>query len=130
MLHAQKHQRSLEDLLLAGQPTEMDSLPSKHPAGVAYVHEEEMREPEASTSANRSVLDGQHEDAPEYRVYKRRFFGLFQLVLLNIIVSWDWLTFSAVSTTASDYFSVPESTINWLSTGFLFAFVVVSPCVS
>ena len=25
----------------------------------------------------------------EYRVYKRRWFGLFQLVLLNIIVSWD-----------------------------------------
>lgn len=24
-----------------------------------------------------------------YRVYKRRFFGLVQLVLLNIIVSWD-----------------------------------------
>jgi hypothetical protein len=23
------------------------------------------------------------------RLYKRRFFGLFQLVLLNIIVSWD-----------------------------------------
>ena len=25
----------------------------------------------------------------EYRVYKRRFFGLTQLILLNIIVSWD-----------------------------------------
>lgn len=25
----------------------------------------------------------------QYRVYKRRWFGLFQLVLLNIIVSWD-----------------------------------------
>jgi FLVCR family MFS transporter 7 len=25
----------------------------------------------------------------EYKVYKRRWFGLFQLVLLNIIVSWD-----------------------------------------
>lgn len=25
----------------------------------------------------------------EFRVYKRRWFGLFQLVLLNIIVSWD-----------------------------------------
>ena len=24
-----------------------------------------------------------------YRVYKRRWFGLAQLVLLNIIVSWD-----------------------------------------
>ena len=25
----------------------------------------------------------------EYRVYKRRWFGLIQLVLLNIIISWD-----------------------------------------
>lgn len=25
----------------------------------------------------------------EYKVYRRRYFGLFQLVLLNIIVSWD-----------------------------------------
>lgn len=24
-----------------------------------------------------------------YKVYKRRFFGLAQLVLLNIVVSWD-----------------------------------------
>jgi hypothetical protein len=27
--------------------------------------------------------------APAYKVYKRRFLGLFQLVLLNIIISWD-----------------------------------------
>lgn len=26
---------------------------------------------------------------PAYRVYKRRFWGLAQLVLLNIVVSWD-----------------------------------------
>lgn len=25
----------------------------------------------------------------EYKVYKRRWFGLMQLVLLNIVVSWD-----------------------------------------
>jgi hypothetical protein len=25
----------------------------------------------------------------EYKVYKRRWFGLVQLVLLNIVVSWD-----------------------------------------
>lgn len=24
-----------------------------------------------------------------FRVYKRRFFGLLQLVLLNIVISWD-----------------------------------------
>lgn len=26
---------------------------------------------------------------PSYKVYKRRFWGLAQLVLLNIVVSWD-----------------------------------------
>ncbi|KAL2823922.1 major facilitator superfamily domain-containing protein [Aspergillus cavernicola] len=66
---------------------------------------------------------------PVYKLYKRRFWGLAQLVLLNIVVSWDWLTFSAVSTTAAEYFDVSESAINWLSTGYLFAFCVASPFV-
>ncbi|WWC72873.1 uncharacterized protein I206_106837 [Kwoniella pini CBS 10737] len=61
------------------------------------------------------------------KVYKRRFFSLIQLSLLNIIVSWCWLTFSAVSKTSSEYFNVNENDINWLSTGFLFAFVISSP---
>ncbi|KAI9664700.1 MAG: hypothetical protein M1821_006148 [Bathelium mastoideum] len=65
----------------------------------------------------------------EYRVYKRRWFGLIQLVLLNIIVSWDWLTFAAVSSTSAQYFDVSQGAINWLSTGFLFAFVALSPVV-
>lgn len=29
------------------------------------------------------------ERATEYRTYRRRWFGLAQLTLLNIIVSWD-----------------------------------------
>ncbi|GAD97082.1 hypothetical protein AN5596.2 [Paecilomyces variotii No. 5] len=65
--------------------------------------------------------------AGEYRVYKRRFLGLIQLVLLNIVVSWDWLTFSAISTTSAEYFQVSEGAINWMSTAFLFAFCFVSP---
>ncbi|KAF1977609.1 MFS general substrate transporter [Bimuria novae-zelandiae CBS 107.79] len=64
-----------------------------------------------------------------FKVYKRRWFGLAQLVLLNIVVSWDWLTFAPVSTTAAEYFNVSESAINWLSTAFLFAFVAISPAV-
>lgn len=68
-------------------------------------------------------------ESPQYRVYKRRFFGLAQLVLLNIIVSWDWLTFSPVSNLAAEWFDVSESAINWMSTGFLFAFTAVSPVV-
>ncbi|CAN9429364.1 unnamed protein product [Alternaria alternata] len=62
-----------------------------------------------------------------YKVYKRRWIGLGQLVLLNIVVSWDWLTFAPISTTSSQYFNVLESTINWLSTAFLFAFAVSTP---
>ncbi|PVH99000.1 MFS general substrate transporter [Periconia macrospinosa] len=64
-----------------------------------------------------------------YKVYKRRWFGLAQLVLLNIVISWDWLTFAPVSTTAAAYFDVSETAINWLSTGFLFSFVVMTPVV-
>jgi FLVCR family MFS transporter 7 len=94
---------------------------------------------ELPTSDHRDSLTGLRSDTPgdverhdvdtTYRVYKVRFFGLAQLVLLNIVVSWDWLTFSAVSTTSAQYFRVSESAINWLSTGFLFAFVAVSPLV-
>ena len=39
----------------------------------------------------------------------------------------QWLSFSASSTTVAQFYNVSESDINWLSTGFLFAFVVVSP---
>jgi len=70
-----------------------------------------------------------HPATPPSHVYRRRFLGLAQLSLLNLVVSWDWLTFAAVSTTSAEYFGVSESAINWLSTGFLFAFVAASPLV-
>ncbi len=62
-----------------------------------------------------------------YKVYKRRFFGLAQLVLLNIVVSWDWIAFAPVSSTSARYFGVSEASINWVSTAFLFAFCVATP---
>ncbi|EXJ70772.1 uncharacterized protein A1O5_05762 [Cladophialophora psammophila CBS 110553] len=63
----------------------------------------------------------------EYKVYKRRFFGLAQLVLLNIVVSWDWIAFAPVSKTSAKYFDTSETNINWVSTAFLFAFCVTTP---
>lgn len=36
--------------------------------------------------ADASVAEGQTH---EYRTYKRRWFGLVQLTLMNLIVSWD-----------------------------------------
>ncbi|KAK0617330.1 major facilitator superfamily domain-containing protein [Immersiella caudata] len=65
----------------------------------------------------------------EYKVYKRRWFGLVQLVLLNIMASWSWLTFSPVATHSARYFGTDETTVNWLSTAFVFANAAVSPIV-
>jgi len=62
-----------------------------------------------------------------YKVYKRRFFGLAQLVLLNIVVSWDWIAFAPVSSTSAQYFHTTETNINWVSTAFLFAFCITTP---
>lgn len=38
---------------------------------------------------NMSTSDAESGTRPVYKVYKRRFWGLAQLVLLNIVVSWD-----------------------------------------
>ena len=43
---------------------------------------------ELLTTPNSRVRDDDDLDVT-YRVYRRRWFGLAQLVLLNIIVSWD-----------------------------------------
>lgn len=49
------------------------------------VHIEQLR----TQSSGEQTGDVEVHDATVYRTYKRRWFGLLQLVLLNIIVSWD-----------------------------------------
>ena len=44
--------------------------------------------PTATTRGTESELLGSNSDT-QFKVYKRRWFGLIQLVLLNIVVSWD-----------------------------------------
>lgn len=41
------------------------------------------------TTRGEAGLEEVRGDGVAYKVYKRRWFGLVQLVLLNIIVSWD-----------------------------------------
>ena len=47
---------------------------------------ERVMSQEVENAAAGSVIEG---EVTGYRVYKRRWFGLLQLTLLNIIVSWD-----------------------------------------
>ena len=44
--------------------------------------------PTATTRGAEDELLGGNS-ATQFRVYKRRWFGLIQLILLNIVVSWD-----------------------------------------
>ncbi|KAJ4404736.1 hypothetical protein N0V91_005686 [Didymella pomorum] len=113
--------------------------------GTAQVEEDVYENPQGSSSrvadengASTEVSRGMFRRRPKpkqtyshthFKVYKRRWLGLAQLVLLNIVVSWDWLTFAPVSTSAATYFDVSETAINWLSTGFLFSFAVAAPLV-
>ncbi|KAH8812009.1 major facilitator superfamily domain-containing protein [Xylogone sp. PMI_703] len=80
-----------------------------------------------ASNADDGGADTSNGEIIEYKVYKRRWFGLFQLVLLNIIVSWDWLTYSANSTTTARYYNISTTAVNWISTAFLFSFVVAAP---
>ncbi|KAJ4113150.1 hypothetical protein NW760_014206 [Fusarium oxysporum] len=72
--------------------------------------------PDDSTS---SVRHGSIEQP--YRTYKIRWFGLVVLTLLNVMVSWSWLTFSPVTSSTAKFYGVDETMVNWLSSIFVFA---------
>lgn len=70
-------------------------------------------------------------EAVVYRVYKRRWFGLVMLIIMNIVVSWGWLTFAPVANLTVAWFNLKsDSPVNWLSTVILFAYIVATPYVS
>ncbi|KAK0344072.1 hypothetical protein LTR91_021087 [Friedmanniomyces endolithicus] len=124
-----------EEDAMDGSPPAMNRLKSndnydlrKVPSLQASPTSGEDNDAGPSTQQRRHETHPDNEQPP-YRLYRRRYIGLAQLVLLNIVISWDWLTFAAISTTSASYFAVSESAINWLSTGFQFAFLPMAPLV-
>lgn len=71
--------------------------------------------------------DGLLHKQPEYRLYKRRFFGLATLTLINTVIGSDGVTFSVLSSSAAEYFDASIDTINWLSTAGSLAFIAMAP---
>jgi hypothetical protein len=68
----------------------------------AVKHVETLSEPRSRSPSSRGNLSSREntsagameqrlppQPVSEYKTYKRRWFGLFQLILLNIVVSWD-----------------------------------------
>lgn len=90
-LHHHHRRQSRDHLLTADEKSlEMETMSSKNPDIVATETGPDPYGPSNSLESPTRVVDEFDGPLlPVYRVYKRRFFGLFQLVLLNIIVSWD-----------------------------------------
>ncbi|KAK6330125.1 hypothetical protein TWF730_004625 [Orbilia blumenaviensis] len=69
-------------------------------------------------------------EAAIYRVYRRRWVGLATLMLMNIMISWGWITFAPVSTSTQTFFRLQKaSSVNWLSTVIFLAYICMSPVV-
>ncbi|KAI4101624.1 MAG: hypothetical protein L6R37_004857 [Teloschistes peruensis] len=137
-LNRQQSPSAEEQQRLLGQGTEWEEMADRSSSAAdtkdPVIENTQTRDTTASeqSSGSDAVRDARDssggDQAPTvYRVYKRRWFGLLQLVLMNIIVSWDWLSFSPVANTAATHFRTHPTAINWLSTSFLFAFVLASP---
>jgi hypothetical protein len=74
----------MEDLTELNSGDELLGEVPRHGGG-AQVGSTDGAADERSRNGSTSGPDG----AREFKVYKRRWFGLVQLVLLNVIVSWD-----------------------------------------
>ncbi|KAK9453212.1 major facilitator superfamily domain-containing protein [Dipodascopsis uninucleata] len=70
---------------------------------------------------------GESEGTVEYRMYKRRWFGLIMLMILNIVASWNWLRYAPVASNVQNYFHLSSETpVNWLSVVVLFTYPIGS----
>ncbi len=90
-----KRWNEAQHLLSSSHPwTRMADLntaqPAAHTAAPAESHRysDELRRGISTTDSSPHASTGAFENHVEYKVYKRRWFGLGQLVLLNIILSW------------------------------------------
>lgn len=81
------------DSMEMGEMSPQQTTENKTPPHAEGIYTDEQNSGEASSLRFRAA--GEEEVVPinggltEYRVYKVRWFGLSQLILLNIVVSWD-----------------------------------------
>lgn len=67
--------------------------------------------------------------APKYRLYKRRFFGLAQLTLLNFTIGWGYAAPGIISTTAAKWYGITYAQLNYLSIAGSLVFLLPAPFV-
>ncbi|KAG1732245.1 major facilitator superfamily domain-containing protein [Suillus paluster] len=55
------------------------------------------------------------EQVPIYRLYRRRFAGLFGFILLGLVTGMPWSWFGPISNDTSEDFAISLDQVNWLS---------------
>lgn len=66
------------------------------------------------------------EPQPQYRLYKRRWAGLFALFFLNIISGAAWPWFGPISLPTAERFGFSTTQVNWLGNAVSLTFLPVS----
>ncbi|KAF9977653.1 hypothetical protein BGZ73_005369 [Actinomortierella ambigua] len=77
-------------------------------------------------STDSSTIQGMPE-AVQYHVYKRRFVGLFAIVLLNLATGMVWLTYSSVTDAAKGFLYCDNTIITVTSILYFVAYLFVGP---
>ncbi len=97
--------------------TEMDSIPKEEAPDknatrveASYADNEERADSSRQISSVNNPTTLEHAPPIEYKVYKIRWFGLGQLILLNIIVSWDVSISSILHLLRSEMISLTNRT--------------------
>lgn len=60
-----------------------------------------------------------------YKVYKRRFVGLFVLALLNGITAANAVLFTTITSQSSKFFAISVTRVNWLSNMFAVMYLIL-----
>jgi len=86
-----------------------------------------IEETEYSFASSTKILspDDNQPKTVVYKVYKRRWFLLATLMVLNISNAMAWLTFGPIAYKTANFYNVTLDTVNWLSVVFM---VTGIPC--
>ncbi|KAG2078963.1 MFS general substrate transporter [Suillus decipiens] len=68
----------------------------------------------------------ENDQFPVYRLYRRRFAGLFGFILLALVTGMPWAWFGPISTNASKAFHISVDQVNWLGNIIACVFLPVS----
>ena len=92
------------------------NTPPEQPTDYDSYRQNRYNQPPDDIENQHLIKDEQQQSAPtEYRLYKRRWFGIAELSLLSLAIGWGYTAPSVVAETAKDWYGVTFPELNTLS---------------